>query len=424
MPMLLGAKGKDILEWRATEELVESFSTGLEKKWSLGSAQEAESFIGKVIETLGDELGYEAQLLSELASLDDGIDAATSSAELQPLLSRYRELVSAHFNRRRSVLALCGICNRLHDRLLSKAVALAKEKMLELGQGPAPVHAVLVAGDRGRGEQTLYGENRYFLLHEEESERFFLFSRQLCTALRELGLLSGDQMFWHGSLAEWRALLKESFSIWRSGDEGSVLAPLPPFGPPRQHALMEVPEWEWRLEALTDLYSIEGYAPLAQEAVGAAKTAVREEKSRAPFQQLARRVIALPLAIGRFGKWRVQRDGEHRGELNLEDLALAPLVMTVRVMAVQAGSESGGTLQRIEGLLEKGALNVELADRLLKSYQCLMQSRIESEIRNEEPGAVCTPEEFDEAQEFRLRTAVETVLSLQKIAYQRLMGMG
>jgi CBS domain-containing protein len=424
MPMLLGAKGKDILQWRATEQLMESFSSGLEMKWNLGSAHDAEHFIGKIIETLGDELGYEAQLVSELSALDEGIEAAASYRELQPLLVRYREVVSAHFSRRRSVLALCSICSRLHDRVLSKATYLAKARMLELGQGPAPVHAVLVSGDRGRGEQTLFGENRYFLLHEEESERFYLFSRQLSTSLKELGLLSADQMFWHGSLAEWRELLTTSFSIWRSRDEGSPLAPLAPFGAPRQHALMEVPEWEWRLEALTDLCSIEGYAPLAQEARNAAKTTVREERGRAPFQQLTRRVIALPLATGRFGKWRSQRDGEHKGELNLEDLAIAPLVMTIRVMAVQADVDAGGTLQRIEGLLEKGALDVDLADRLLKAYQCLMQYRIDSEIRNGEPGAVCVPEEFDEAQEYQLRTAVETVLNLQKIAYQRMVGMG
>lgn len=423
MPMFLGAKGKDILQWRATNELVETFSDGLNRKWGRSSDRDAESFLGKVIEALDEELKYEAQLMSEISALDEGIDDAASTEELTPLLARYREVVTAHFNRRNSVLALCSICNRLHDRILSKAISFAKERMLQLGQGNAPVHAVVVSGDRGRGEQTLFGENRYFLLHEEESTRF-LFSRQVVTALKEAGLLADDRMFWHGSLPEWRALLDESFSLSRSGERGSAVAPLPPFAPPLHHGPKDVPEWEWRLEAMTDICFIQGYAPLASEALAICSRAIQEERNRGPFQQLARRIIALPLAISRFGKWRVERDGEHRGELNLEELALGPLLMTVRVLAVQASLQPGGTLQRIEGLLERGALDVDLSERLLKAYQCLMQLKIQSEIRSEEGGAFCSFDDLDEIQEARFKNAVEAVLTLQKIAYQKMVGMG
>jgi len=65
---------------------------------------------------------------------------------------------------------------------------------------------------------------------------------------------------------------------------------------------------------------------------------------------------------------------------------------------------------------------VDLAERLLKAYQLFMQLRILSEIRYEEPGAYCNPEEFEEPEDTRFRGALETVLNLQKIAYQRMVG--
>lgn len=158
------------------------------------------------------------------------------------------------------------------------------------------------------------------------------------------------------------------------------------------------------------------------EALKSAALTIDRERNRGPFLQLARRVIGLPLAVGRFGGLRLERSGEHRGELNLEELALTPLVMTLRILAVHTGIHAPGTLERIKELLERGALDVDLADRLLKAYQLFMQLKVLSEIRSEEPGAWCNPEEFDEPEDARFRGALETVLNLQKIAYQRMVG--
>lgn len=413
MPMLLGAKGKDILKWRPSAELVASLKGSMAGKWGRSSASEAEGLLRRFIDALGDELGYENELLKEIAALDHEIDEAASPEHLQPLLSRYREVVSAHFRRRQSVLAVCSICNKLHDRMVRKALSLAQDRMLELGQGAPPIHALIVCGDRGRGEETLRSHNRYLLLHDEEGSRSFLFSRQLSGILREAGLLAGEELFWHGSLPLWRSLLTGRSSM--EGDETHS-----PFTDgPRQ-----MPEWEWRLEAMSDLALVAGDPKPGSAALDAAARALLEERNRAAFMQLARRVITLPLALGRFGRWRLEREGEHRGEVNLEELAIRPLVMTIRVLAVQAGITSGGTVQRIESLLERGVLSVELSERLLKSYQCLMQLRILSEIRCEQSGAFCTVEDLDREEDERLRASLDTVLSLQKIAYQRIISMG
>lgn len=417
MPMLLGSRGKDILQWRASAELVSALKGTFARKWGRSSAKEAESILQQFIDALAGEVGYEEDLARELAALDEGIAGAASAAELQPQLARYREVAAAHFRRRQSVLALCGICNELHDRTAARAIALAGSRMEHLGQGSAPRHALIVCGDRGRGEQTLQSTNRYLLLHDEEKSLSYLFSRQLSTALRETGLLASEHLFWHGSLSMWRALLAGKPAP--DDGNGNGVAEASPFidGP------RTMPEWEWRLEAMADLAFLQGDPGLASAAIDAAERTLLEERNRSPFLQLARRVITLPLALGRFGRWRLERDGEHRGEVNMQELALDPLVMAIRVLAVQAGVLSPGTLERVQALLEKGALNVDISDRLLKAYQCLMQARILSEIKSEQPGAFVNTEELETEEDERLREALDTALDLQKIAYQRMIGM-
>ncbi|MBU5613278.1 putative nucleotidyltransferase substrate binding domain-containing protein [Geomonas azotofigens] len=419
MPMLLGTKGDEILKWRASTELVASLKKRLESKWGSSSSREAEAFLGTLIGSFKEELAYEEQMDQELAALDQGIAEAPIPAALVPLQARYRELVSAHFRRRNSTLALCGACNALHDRVLLRAAQLAEERMRDLGQGTAPVYALLVSGDRGRGEQTLYGRNRYLLLHQLDSQRFYLFSRQLTQALHEAGLLAEGEVPWHGSLTEWRSLLK---NVDRQQPPPPELEPMLPFAAAQKQAAPPLPEWRWRLESMADLCHVAGFEPLGEQALTAAAAALKEQRGRDPFFQLARRVINLPLALGHFGRWRLERGGEHQGEIDIETLGLSPLVQLVRILALQAEVHEGGTLERIRQLLYRGALDVDLAERLLKALQCLMQLRIEGEIRSEEAAAFANPEEFSMALDARLRSALEAVLSLQKIAYQRLVG--
>ena len=419
MPMLLGTKGDDILQWRASADLVAALQEKLARKWEQCPSGEAQTFLEQFIAALREERGYEAQLAGELDILNRGITEAGAPSELLPLKARYLEVVSAHFRRRRSVLALCGLSCELHDRLLAKAVLLAGERMARLGQGKAPAFALLVSGDRGRSEQTLKGVNRYFLLHEEEPSRFLLFRRQFAAALQEVGLPGGDLPLWHGSLAEWRDFLGGNLP-----QDESAPPDLSPFAAPQLAEPRALPAGAWSTVELADLIYLRGKEPLAAEALAAAAKALQGELDRAPFLQLARRVIGLPLALGRFGRWRLERGGAHKGELNLTKLALAPLVMTLRVLALHSGIRAAGSVARIKGLLEKGALDVDLAGRLLQAYQCLMQLKILIEIRGEEGDSFCHPEEFSTETEHRFRNALDAVLSLQKIGYQRLVAQG
>lgn len=412
MPLLLGSRENEVFSWRATQELQARLKEQLDRKCAKSSAADAERFLASFVDALAEEVAYEDEFDRETAALEKTIAEAAAPQELQPVAVRCREVAAAHFTRRNSVLALCAMCCRLHDALLARVLDLAEERMRQLGQGSAPICAVLISGDRGRDEETLYGNNRYLLLHELDSPRFYLFCRQVTLALKEAGLLASEEMLWHGSLVEWRALLSDGSKNGKAARDSSG------------EGEEAKPEWKWRIEAMADLRYVTGYEILGGEALKAAAAAIAEQKNRDPFLQVARRVITLPLALGHFGRWRLVRSGEHKGEIDIEELALLPLMMTVRAMSVQAGVHAGGTLQRIRALMEQGILDVDLAGRLFKAFRCFMQLRIESEIRTERGGAFANPEEFDVEKDARVREAVEAVLNLQKIAYQRTMGQG
>lgn len=422
MPMLLGTKGSDILKWRASTELVNTLKEELNRRWEQSPSHEAEAFLEQFIGSLDRELSLEEKLSAQIEALTEGIARAASPAELVPLAARYREVVSAHFKRRRSVLALCELCNKLHDRLLDRALGFAQERMIELGQGNSPPYALLVSGERGRAEQTLAGDNRYFLLHEDTSPRFLLFLRQVVATLNEIGIPGADQALWHGSLREWRYLLGLSVAPPPPPPQEDFLAALPPFAAPQKHLPRPMPGLAGSPVALADLVFLQGVEPLGAEACAAATQGLLSERYDEPFLQLARRTIAMPLAVGRFGRWRLERSGEQRGRLNLREYALEPLVRALRVLSVHAGVPEGGSVERIHRLLEAGFLDVELAGRLLQGYQCIMQIRALLEIRGAEEGLYCAPDEFSQETETRFRNALDAVLSLQKIGYQRLIG--
>jgi CBS domain-containing protein len=417
MPLLLGTKEEDIMKWRACAELAARIKEDFSGKRAGGTLRQAQDLLEKYQASLQQELDYEAQCLQELDSLLQAIAAAGSPAELPLLQDRYRELACAHFSRRQAVLPFCDACNSLHDRLLDKVVSLAIKQLLQNGPGAAN-WALLVSGERSRGEQTLRARNHYLLLYRQGADPAPLIGA-LAGALKDAGYLESEQQLWHGTLQDWQVLLEAGR---QAGEHKELPLPLPfqvPHAEPQQ-----VNELERRLELMTELRFLQGDAALADQVLQSAEQVLKQARSGEAFFQLARRVLSLPLAVGHFGRWRLQRSLEHRGELDLEELALAPLVMTVRVLAVQAEVAGGGTVARIQALLSRGALDVELAERLLKAYQCFMQLKIRYQVGGRGDGAFCEPGALGEVEELRLRNSVAAVFSLQKIGYQRIVVQG
>lgn len=392
MPLFMGTRGDDILRWGESAQLVASLKDKLSQRWERLTLAEAASLVQRFQGALEEEIAFEAEAHREISGIFEQLERSAVS-DLPHLLGRGKDEVARYFERRPSVLAHCEICNALHDRAAERVLALVVEATRGDGSDIPPAWALLVSGERGRGEQSFAGDNRYYLLFREDGGRVQRFAACAEALLQEAGFPAGGGL-WHGELVRWRQHLVEGIGGAKLDEE---------------------------FEAVADLGQILGDQVLGGEALGVAREVLRQVRGGELLFRLGRKAVSAPLAVGLFGRFRLAREGNHRGEIDLEGLGLHPLRDTVRILAYNRGIEATGTVERIKWLLERGELDVDLADRCLKAFQLLMQLKIS---HHPEEGNYLDPEGISEAQEHGFRGALETVHTLQKIAYQKLNTQG
>jgi signal-transduction protein with cAMP-binding, CBS, and nucleotidyltransferase domain len=118
------------------------------------------------------------------------------------------------------------------------------------------------------------------------------------------------------------------------------------------------------------------------------------------------------------GLW-TDRDGEHKGMFNLKLLGWAPLVMNVRILAVNMGTTVTNTLKRIALLQEDRRLSPANAAELQEAYHVLTRHRIFLQIRKlrgeSSESYYLDPETLSDEQEEELRLALVSIRDLQKV---------
>ena len=429
MALFLGAKG-DILAWRGTSELVAGLKELVKEKMASLPADDELDLLHGAREKLAGELAFEKDFSAHFGETLSELERATCQDLLPPLHASCNSLAADYFKRRGSVLALHSLCNTYRDRLLCKALVIAEQEMrLEFLSTPPAPYCLLAAGVAGRLEQTLGIAADYFFVYENDdpgtASYFRQFSYRVMAILDGSGLLSGRRRkkpgdtFWHGSLAEWRQWI----------DQG-----LHPENAPKRPELPALPSLTVSLKTphrenggppqvlarLADLRAICGDDGLAGELTGIVRDVLARQRDSGFLAQLARKVAGKPVALGFFGGFRTEKSGEQRKKVNLDLYAIAPLVMNVRMLAVRYGIEETGTIGRIKELLDRGHINVELADRLLKAYHEFIKQKITLETGHEGRGkndCFLDPENLAKEDEQRLKNGLEAVLSLQKIVY-------
>jgi CBS domain-containing protein len=80
--------------------------------------------------------------------------------------------------------------------------------------------------------------------------------------------------------------------------------------------------------------------------------------------------------IGFFKSFVVEKDGEHKNELNLKIKGLAPLVDIVRLFALEKGIRETSTMERIETLRGMHSIVGEYADDFEQAFEFIMLLRI------------------------------------------------
>lgn len=333
--------------------------------------------------------------------------AACSCAELQQIEQALTALETARFVASGSVPGLHLGCTEFRDRLADRTLQLVEGELADQGHGAPPVPYALVSmGSDGREEQTLVTDQDYLIVYagedDEHADQYFrLFSELLVERLSEVGFAkcTGDIMpsnpTWRGSLQQWKRRL---MAIVRY-------------------------EYEEYAKNLMDLIVLSD----ARFVAGDQKTAASLIEMIRDFEQsyfqvlwgMARQATEMKVGLTMFGHLWTDREGEHRGQFNVKLLGWAPLVMNIRILAVNSGLTATNTLKRIAMLEADRRLSRGNAAELEEAYHVLTRQRIQLQIsylRGETDNTYfLDPVRLSAEEQEELRRALASIRDLQKV---------
>ena len=431
MAIFLGAKGTDVLLSRGAVDLSGSLKETLTEKMAYLLPGEQVALLLNMQGRLQEELAFEKESQAGFAGIMAELEGAVYEDMLPSLHQRYRRMAVYYFARRGSVLAFHGLCNAWLDSLVCKVLELAAAglELADMGKPPVP-YCLLATGVAGREEQALAAKLEYFLVYAEDTgnaaDYFNQFAYRIIAVLEACGMvLGGDRMeqgqkIWHGSAASWRRWVEDELHR-EPAPHPSLLTVLPSFTVSMKPLHQE--DWERSpiIFTIADLRVVCGDHQLTSELMDFVRSMVMKERETETFTLLARKVVAMPVALGFFGGFRVERHGEHRGEFNVEEFALAPLVLNVAILACKYGLLQTGTIPRIKGLVEGGRLGVELGERLLRAFHEFSRQRIVQVVNSaavSPSGFYLNPDNLEEEDMKYFKNGLESLTTLQKIIYQ------
>jgi signal-transduction protein with cAMP-binding, CBS, and nucleotidyltransferase domain len=275
----------------------------------------------------------------------------------------------ARFLRDTSVPVLHRNCTEYRDIFAGKALELVEREMRTAGKDSPPcAYALISMGSDGREEQTLITDQDYLLVYangnEDVTDAYFAqYAQILVDRMEEMGFkkCTGDIMpsnpTWRGSLKQWnrrlQAIVRYEFDDYAKN-------------------LMD-------LIVLSDARYVAGDKVLAGTLIETIRGLQQDY-----FQVLwgmAKAATEMKLALGFLKRLWTEGSGDHKGEFNLKLLAWAPLVMNIRILAINRGIQATNTVERIEQLFMDKSISSAMAQGLKDAYHILTKHRILLQIK-------------------------------------------
>jgi CBS domain-containing protein len=428
MAIFPGAKSGDILAWRGIAEVIGEIRRSKADRVSGLLTEESIDLLNGLKGRLEEELAFEERFSAQFSQAQNEIEDARIEDDFTTLMFRFNRLIEEYYRKRGSVVALHTLFAVCRNGLVRKGLQRVEEWLEMEGAGRPPVrYCLLGGGSIGRQEQTFCIDPAYLLIHDDTTADgagyFEKFTFRTVAFLESIGLLNSV-----GATAALKTFRHVSRMEWRREITGEL-------SPDDREKLSE-------LVRRADLGLISGDAALAEEMINvvwsmlefrqgelreAAKGAATASQIRAALsfplpglRDMGKGIAEMPSGLDFFNRLRVEKGGRHRGEFDLEQYALAPLVANVRILTVSGGLHETGTIGRIKGLQERGQLSVELTERLLRAYHDFTRLKLNRQLARgceQDLSRFVAPQELTPDEEHRLRTGLEAVAGLEKIAY-------
>lgn len=265
----------------------------------------------------------------------------------------------------------------LNDHIVDRLLTLLHEEM-----GPAPQpFCWLMMGSEGRKEQTFKTDQDNALLYEsptddwEEIKRaklyFRRFGNQAIQHLEACGypLCKGEIM---ASNPKWR----KPYSVWQDYFDQWMASPEP----------KEVMHATIFFDFRTGYGSVELGQRLRDHL---AKTA---PKKGIFLLHLAKDCLQNRPPLSFFRNFIVEKDGEHKNQLDMKTRGITPFVDFARLMSLRHGITETNTMARLQALEDQGHIPKGLYSETRQAYEFQMQLRLVHQMRMMESGL--TPNNF------------------------------
>lgn len=340
--------------------------------------------------------------------LTEAIGSGSGSA-LAAIHGELNQIEMERFLLTGSVASLHDSCTHYRDVLSTRVMETVIAEMTAAGRPlPEQEFALISMGSDGRSEQTLITDQDNLLVYADGGgdsvDQYFLeFSVRLVDRLEQAGFkrCTGDIMptnqTWRGSVSQWR---KRLISIVR-------------------YEVDDVAKNMMNLIVLSDARFVAGHRELAADLIDMIRTMEREF-----FQVLwgmAKAATEMKLALGFLKRIWTEGSGEHKGEFNVKLLAWAPLVMNVRILAINQSIPATSTVERIALLQAEGSLSAAFARDLIDAYNILTRQRILIQIKVikgiQNDSYYLNPYQLATAEREHIRQALLKIEELQKIIH-------
>jgi CBS domain-containing protein len=336
----------------------------------------------------------------EVLSLVRNLETAQTTAELNTLRTEIEKVLKALVSDGALASQACRIVSELNDRMVRRVLQVTEEE-----QGPLPCpYAWLGLGSEGRKEQTLLTDQDNAILFsvlpsKETAEYFNRFSQKVVNSLAECGLplCKGDIMAtnpkYFGDMEEWKK--RTAYWVTTAVRQASNLADLYVFLDFRTTYGEQTLEGELKSH-IAGLIQQNGYF----------------------LKTLAQSIVEIPMPLGFFKNFIVEKNGKYKNRINLKNYGLVPLVTCIKLLAWNKGVIEVNTLERIRALTQAGVFSSDLAEFIEQAFETFLTLRIRNNLNDLEQGKEPTnyldPASLSTRQKQLLKEAFLAVSQLQK----------
>jgi len=299
------------------------------------------------------------------------------------------------------------IITELNDRLVRKVLEIAEK---QFGQPPV-AYCWVSLGSEGRKEQTFKTDQDNAVIYadpettmqEAEIRRYFTeFTGFVKDGLLRCGFppCPADYM---PTNPKWCQPLR----VWKKYISDWVSTPTP----------------DALLNALTffDFRPLHGENALAEDLRTYLIGALKDQKVF--LGHLANMAIKNSPPIGFFKSFVVEKDGEHKNELNLKVKGVAPLVDIIRLFALERGIRETSTLERIAALRASHTIVQEYADEFEHAFEFIMLLRIHHQFSQLSVGGApdnfINPNKLSNLEKRSIKDAFHLITTVQDLIIER-----